>query len=73
MKTLPVNVSPRCGSSKRLRYGRQIGTLYSICLLLFEVLHGGKILENSHYKEGVRRKRDVNNAYRVRRLVKVKG
>ena len=41
-----MDVLPRCASSKRLRYEKQTEAPNPFRLLLVEVLHGGKVLEN---------------------------
>ena len=45
------NILPRGAPSKRLRYGRQNKTLVSFRLLLFVMLHGGKILKNEEFRK----------------------
>jgi hypothetical protein len=51
MKTLPVNILPRYAPSKRLRYEKQTEAPNPFRLLLVEVLHRGKVLENEECRK----------------------
>jgi hypothetical protein len=51
LKLKTENILPRSAPSKRLRYGGQNKTLVSFRLLLFVMLHGGKILKNEEFRK----------------------
>ena len=51
LKLKTENILPRGAPSKRLRYGGQNKTLVSFRLLLFVMLHGGKILKNEEFRK----------------------
>jgi len=51
MKTLSVNILPRCAISKRLQYEKQIKALHLFRLLSLEMLHRRIEIEKQDFRK----------------------